>query len=107
IHLRSFLDHLMHPEGLTLSGLKTRKVYCMGENDQILRSWSVFNCLYCELDHVGQSYVLNGGRWYTLEKDFVKQVNDSFSKLPIYGGSFIDYDDKTESEYNKRLVKNN
>jgi uncharacterized protein (TIGR04141 family) len=51
--------------------------------------------------------VLNGGRWYTLEKDFVKQVNDSFSKVPIYSGSFIDYDDKTEADYNKRLVKSN
>lgn len=107
IHLRTFLDHLQHPENLTLSGLKGRKVYCMGENDQILKSWTVFNCLYCELDHSGQSYVLNGGRWYTLEKDFVKQVNESFSRVPIYTGSFIDYDDKTEAEYNKRLVKHN
>ena len=107
IHLRTFLESLKHPEDLTTSGLKTRKGYCMGENDVVIRSWSVFNCLYCELDHEGDSYVLNAGKWYVLEKDFVKQVDASFSKLPTYTSSFLDYDDDTEADYNKRLVELN
>lgn len=107
IHLRSFLQHLQHPENLSIHGLKGRKVFCMGDNDQITRSWSVFNCLYCELDRGGQSYVLNAGKWYALENDFVKQVNASFEKIPSYSGTFVDYDDDNEGAYNERVVKEN
>src|SRR5437588_7492520 len=59
IHHRTFLESLKHPEDISIPGLQTRKIFCMGENDTILKSWSVFNCLYCELDYVGGSYVLN------------------------------------------------
>jgi len=107
IHLRSFLEHLQNPESLSLAGLKGRKVFCMGENDQVMKSWSVFNCLYCELDKDGQSYVLNAGKWYALERDFVKQVNASFAKVPKYSGTFAEYDDATEGHYNDRIVKEN
>lgn len=82
IHLKTYLASLKHPEELSLPRLKSSRVYCMNENDQILRSWSVFNCLYCELDYGGHSYVLNAGKWYALEKNFVKVVNDSFAPNP-------------------------
>jgi uncharacterized protein (TIGR04141 family) len=107
IHLRTFLEHLRDPQNVSIVGLKTRRVFCMGGNDQKLKSWSVFNCLYCELDKDVQSYVLNAGKWYVLEKDFVKQVNESFARVPNYSGSFTAYDDDNEGCYNERLVKEN
>lgn len=107
IHLRTFLESLKHPEDIGIAGLQTRKIFCMGENDTILKSWSVFNCLYCELDHSNRSYVLNAGNWYVLEDDFVKQVNDSFARIPKYSGTFPDYDVKTEGEYNMALAASN
>jgi len=107
IHLPKFIEDLQNPNNLSAAGLKNRRVYCMGENDDIIKSWSVFDCLYCELDQDGKSYVLNAGRWYIMENDFVKQVNDSFARVPVYSGKFIDYDDATEARYNERLVKLN
>jgi uncharacterized protein (TIGR04141 family) len=107
IHLDSFLNALKKPESLNLTTLKQRKVYCMGENDQLMRSWPVFKCLYCELDQKGVSYVLNAGKWYRLEYDFVKQVNDSFEKVPRYAKKLLDYDVDNEAEYNESLVDSN
>jgi uncharacterized protein (TIGR04141 family) len=107
VHLRTFLEHLRDPKNLSIAGLRGRKVFCMGDNDQVIRSWSVFNCLYCELDKDGQSYVLNAGKWYVLEKDFVKQVNESFARVPRYVGTFAEYDDDTEGRYNERVVREN
>lgn len=34
----------------------------------------------------------------------MKQVNTSFAKVPEYSGSFADYNDDTEGDYNKRIV---
>jgi uncharacterized protein (TIGR04141 family) len=65
----------------------------MGHNDEVMKSWSVFKCLYCELDHGSKSYVLNAGNWYSLEQDFVETINQSFTRVPAYSGSFLDFDD--------------
>ncbi|HXM35528.1 MAG TPA: DUF6119 family protein [Pyrinomonadaceae bacterium] len=107
IHLRTYLESLKQPEELSAGRLKSSRAYCMSENDQIIKSWSIFNCLYCELDYDGQSYVLNAGRWYVLEKDFVQQVNDSFSLVPVYSGALLDYNDASEGHYNERLATTN
>jgi uncharacterized protein (TIGR04141 family) len=107
IHLKDFVDNLRIPSDLSVLGLKSGRVYCMGGNDDVIRKWSVFGCLYCELDHNGEAYVLNAGKWYILQKDFVKQVDESFEQVPKYSGSFLDYDDKSEGDYNKRLVESN
>jgi uncharacterized protein (TIGR04141 family) len=107
IHLPRFMEYLKDPTNLSLATLKTRRLYCMGDDDSVIKSWTVFNCLYCELDQDGKSYVLNAGKWYIMENDFVRQVNESFSKVPIYAGTFLDYDDDNEARYNERLVKLN
>lgn len=106
IDLDSLLETFTDPQDLSQDRLKNRSVLCMDLNDQIMRRWSVFKCLYCELDYKAHSYVLNAGKWYKLDKDFVKDVDSSYAKIPRYSGSLADYDDVTEGEYNKRLVAN-
>jgi uncharacterized protein (TIGR04141 family) len=107
IHLSTFLQALQNPMQVSVSNLTSRTVYCMGDNDEILKSWTVFNCLYCELEQDGHSYILNAGKWYKIEQDFVKTVNESFEKVPQYSGSFEPFEDKNEGEYNERLVRLN
>lgn len=104
IDLKSLLETFADRGDLSYERLKNRTIYCMDVSDQVMKSWSAFNCLYCELDHKGTSYVLNAGKWYVLNKDFVRQVNSSFEKIPKYDGVFVDYDDRTEGIYNERLV---
>jgi uncharacterized protein (TIGR04141 family) len=107
VHLKRFVEHLQNPAHLSLTLLKSKSIYCMGGNDLLIRKWSVFNCLYCELDYKGGSYVLNAGKWYILQNDFVKQIDDSFAKVPKYFGSFLEYDHKNEGKYNEALVASN
>lgn len=107
LDLTSFLETITDLRVLTEDKLKNRDILCMDLNDQVIESWTAFNCLYCELDRKGHSYILNAGKWYELDKDFVKQVNTSFAEIPKYSGSFTVYDDDTEGEYNKRLVDEN
>lgn len=107
LDLSRFLETIPVPSALTEDKLKNRDILCMDPADQVIGKWTVFNCLYCELDHKGHSYILNAGKWYELDRDFVRLVNTSFAKIPKYLGSFTVYDDDTEGEYNKRLVDEN
>ena len=65
IHLSTFLLALQNPTQVSVSNLTSRKVYCMGDNDEILKSWTVFNCLYCELEQDDHSYILK--RWEVVQ----------------------------------------
>jgi len=56
------------------------------------------------LDHGGNSFVLSAGRWYKLEKDFVKRVNQSFGRIQRHTGPFLEYDDESEGAYNARAA---
>jgi uncharacterized protein (TIGR04141 family) len=107
IHLDSFLEEVRDPIALTMLRLKHRRVFCYGGDDQIMDDWPVFQCLYCELDHKGSSYVLSGGRWYRIENDFVKQVNESFAAIPSYAGTLPSYDDDNEGDFNIRVADSN
>ncbi len=44
--------------------------------------WSIFECLYCELDYNNESYVLSNGRWYKVKTDFVVDINARFESMP-------------------------
>jgi uncharacterized protein (TIGR04141 family) len=59
------------------------------------------------LDLEESSFVLSAGKWYKLEKDFVKQVKRSFATIPSYSGSLLEYDDETEADYNARVAESN
>jgi uncharacterized protein (TIGR04141 family) len=107
IHLEKFLEHVDDPDHLDSDRLRNRRVFCFEEDDRLLENWSVYRCLNSELDHKGSSYLLSGGKWYSVVKDFVQRVNNEFAQIPRYDGVFSDYTDTDESEgyYNERIVR--
>lgn len=40
------------------------------------KSWSVYRCLYCEIDDGSDTFLLYDGKWYRLTRDFVKSINE-------------------------------
>lgn len=104
IHLGTFLRALTSPNDVSLSNLRSRRVFCMGDTDDVLESWTAFSCLYCEHEHDGSSYVLNGGKWYEIKQDFVTTVDNSFKEIPSYPNQLIDFDHDNEAKYNEGLV---
>jgi uncharacterized protein (TIGR04141 family) len=45
------------------------------EDDNILHEWSVYHCLYAELQHDKAQYLLNSGKWCNVEKDFQRRIS--------------------------------
>jgi len=104
IHLPDFLDSLRDSKSLSKKLLTQRQVYCMDNDGVTFESWQVYRCLYAELDREGDSYLLSGGKWYRLTRDFVKEVNEAYRLLPRYQNNFPEYDDPSETAYNERVA---
>lgn len=104
IHLSDFLEEVREPATIAIKNLRQRQVYGIGDDDRQLYQWSVYKCIYCELDVRDDSYLLSGGKWYRVTRDFVAEVNDSFDRVPRYSTVLPEYDDVSEREYNERVA---
>ncbi|MEW8692239.1 MAG: TIGR04141 family sporadically distributed protein [Candidatus Thiodiazotropha endolucinida] len=103
-HLPEFLEEVRDPANVTIERLRQRQVYCFGDDDQQINQWSVYRCIYCELDHGGSSYLLSDGKWYCVTRDFVQEVDEHFSQIERYSKEFPEYDDDSEGAYNERVA---
>ena len=101
--VREFLGDDFKPSNINLNLLKHRNVLCIGDDDQIIRKWSLYSCLYCELEQDGHTYLLSGGKWYRVDRDFVHEVNKYFEQLPRFERELPEYNDDAEEIYNARV----
>lgn len=107
LHIVEFLKHVRKPTTLTVDRLKQRRAYAIySDGTRPAEDWPVFRCIHFELDHLGNSYVLSGGRWFRLKRDFVKTVDDFINPLLKKTHAFPKSSaSEPEGKYNKRVSK--
>lgn len=108
LHVRDFLSSVDNPKELTLDVLKKRHAVCWANDseDRIIDRWSVYKCIYCELDAGGSTYLLNSGKWYRVDKNFVSAVNAAVDGIPAPSGlAFPPCGDVDEGVYNKQIQR--
>lgn len=104
VSLKGFIASL-NKEKVSVDLLRSRSVMCADEDNRATgMKWSVYKCIYAEIDKGQEKYVLNGGTWFGVDDDFVKTTNDRFAKalysdleLPKYAGG-------KEGDYNKSVA---
>ena len=73
------------PDELTLTVADLKKRYkirvVMDEQARERESWTVYDCLVLELDEKDAFYVLSGGQWFRIEKNFVGAVKARVATL--------------------------
>ncbi|MDE0435769.1 MAG: TIGR04141 family sporadically distributed protein [Bryobacterales bacterium] len=74
-----------------------------GEGRDCGGKWKLRDCIVFETDLNGSSYVLSGGRWYQIDQDLAKEVQDFFDKAPRVELPPAEADE-TEESYNKRVA---
>jgi len=74
---------------------------------QAFHSWPVYKCVYCELSHAGSDYALNNGKWYRVDTDFLKSLNDAINQIPASTLSLPEYQGNDEGVYNKSVYDGN
>lgn len=104
IHFETFLGSIRNPDNVTLDTLKTHSVFCVDDQGMIIEQWPVYRCTYCEIEADVDVYLLNGGKWYRVTRDFVQEVNRFFDDVPRYEIALPEYCDGSEGDYNSRVA---
>jgi uncharacterized protein (TIGR04141 family) len=104
LHIRDFLRTVSDPTSLSVAALRQRQVFAYGvEDDQWTKRWTVYSCLYGELERDKTTYLLTSGKWYCVERDFVAAVNADIAGL-VQAPMLPGYADKSEGAYNERVA---
>lgn len=92
---------------IKVGSLRSRRVYAYDpEGQRLFSPWSAYQCIYFETEHDGETYLLNLGRWYRIEKSYVEQVNQYIAEIDKCTLVLPGWKPKeTEPKYNKRAWK--
>jgi uncharacterized protein (TIGR04141 family) len=106
MHLPGFFATI---EGIDLSVelLKMRHVYAVNADHVEVKHWTIYKCIHCEVEREGKSYLLSGGQWFEIKRDFVDSINEFFDAIPIFGIGLPDYKHAKEADYNAELCESN
>jgi uncharacterized protein (TIGR04141 family) len=109
IHLRTFTDSLRDPANITIEALKHRyRVYANTDNGDVSYEWTVYQCLYAELEHTGKQYLLNSSTWYQVDTSFRDRIESAFKRIPKVKCALPNADaDEIERKYNERVANTN
>ena len=108
INFRGFNKTVKPGESLSLNLLCKARVHCVDiDFQQTYKSWSVFKCLYAEIEFDEQRYILNGGKWFSLASDFIERTNKEFAQIAKSNLMLPKYTGGGEKTYNERVAKNN
>jgi uncharacterized protein (TIGR04141 family) len=100
INLQGFLKTINSNE-ITLELLKSHHVYCADENhNPVFKNWTTYKCLYVEIDLNGRKYILNDGKWFSVNDDFVMRTNADYEKISLSALTLPEYEGGGEGHYN-------
>jgi uncharacterized protein (TIGR04141 family) len=100
IHLKYWIEEVINDDDVDLNYLKRKKIFLYDVNHDLYKHWPVYHCLNAEIDLDGQKYILNDGSWYSLNRDFVSEVNDYFDTIDESSVELPPYGTRKEPEYN-------
>ena len=105
--LGEFLATVRDPAAIDLAGLKSRQVY--GHRTSVPghpKAWSVYRCLYCEIDVGPDTFLLYDGKWYRITRDFVTAINAQVASCVVASSlpAFITAVHKSEGGYNAAVA---
>lgn len=105
LDLEQFLDHLGGRKKLTPASLEKVQVRALRADDQIAHHWPAERCLQAELQFNQTSYLLNSGKWYQVDHDFVKEIDQIVRVIPECHLGLPEYRDASEGKYNERAAR--
>jgi len=105
LHLRDYLDTIL-TSAPTIDILRRHRVHGIrASSGQPFDKWPVYRCLYAEVTFGGQTYLLSGGAWYIVNRDFLQMINSAVDMILETNFTPSDYTEgEREAAYNIRLA---
>ncbi|MCE9629078.1 MAG: TIGR04141 family sporadically distributed protein [Candidatus Vogelbacteria bacterium] len=70
------------PSPVTLERLKHSAIFRISmATDDVVERWTVFQCMYAEVELRDDVYILNNAKWYRIAKGFTEQVQEHFDAV--------------------------
>lgn len=102
IALEAFLDAVGGASEISTNDLGMT-IHCCDPEGVPFHHWTAYRCLYAEMDAGKESYVLTGGKWYRVTRDFLREVNEAYDRIPTCRWRLPVYDDASETAFNARV----
>ena len=76
------------------------------DTEALYDRWSAYKCLYGELELKGKVYCINNGKWFHVDRDFVRAITEEYEQIPVSSRSFLPHDrtHRTENDYTVAFV---
>jgi len=102
----SFNDYIKYLKGVTptVDLMKSNVVHVNNSEYQSVKCWSVYRCLYAEIEFGKDHYILRNGVWYKINCSFVSAVDDYLNDIDIHPFAFPLYSHDDEGDYNEHVV---
>lgn len=105
INFEGFCETVDPKISITLELLKNRRVSCVDENFRdTFKAWSVYRCLYAEVDCDGAKHILNDGKWFSVASNFVNKTDADFATIPRSNLKLPKYTGNGEGAYNASVA---
>jgi len=104
--LKRVVTKIAAPDAETLQQrLERLQLKALNGDGDVVKSWSIWECLYLEARIDGQIHVLDRGSWYRVERSFAKAVNDFVATLQPSGLTLPKaLRNEVEGAYNARVA---
>ncbi|MEM7586940.1 MAG: TIGR04141 family sporadically distributed protein [Acidobacteriota bacterium] len=93
----------MFQGSLTMELLRGSRIRLLSFDDEMLASWSVYQCLHAELVRDDRRYLLSEGIWYRIDLDLVLLVDRAIAGLDDCDLALPEYRDRSEEAYNLQV----
>ena len=107
LSVASFFDQTRKPDEVDVNRLKRQRVYVHVANaTEPTRGWPVYRTLVAELDRKGERYILSGGEWFEIEKNFAERIAKRVGRIKFANlGLPAACPEEEERDYNIRAAQ--
>ena len=105
LEIDSILSYVFNDEPVSKALLQSRYAYAFDGAGNELTHWSLFKCLYAEVDLNPGVFILNNGQWYQIESSYEMDIKNYYSAATLSPFTFSKaHLNEKEGDYNKRIA---
>lgn len=89
-----------------ISQFKNKYINAIGqETEEIRNRFNSYRCFVGEIDYDSKSYIINDGKWYQIEKNYVDYINRTYENIELSDIELNDAEGEVwENTYNKEVA---
>lgn len=108
INVETFMKTFKNETIENFSQIKNRNISIISNDGNEIIKWSCSYCIVGSITFDDDVYAINGGKWYKINRDFAKEINDSYDRIKISNIDFpICPSNTNEDGYNEYFVEKN